>query len=112
MGSAMAHCEIAYQATLKGLSRLDVNESAISRDLAQSWEVLAEPVQTVMRKYGMSEPYEKLKAATRGQQIDAALFNSMLTELGLPDAARQELATLTPQTYLGLAASLARSPLP
>jgi adenylosuccinate lyase len=112
IGVALAHCSIAYQATLKGLSRLDVNVATIQQDLDSSWEVLAEPVQTVMRKYGMSEPYERLKQATRGQQMDEALFKSILTELGLPDAARQELDNLTPGTYLGLAAALAKRPLP
>lgn len=108
IGTALAHCSIAYQATLKGLSRLDVNDQAISRDLANSWEVLAEPVQTVMRKYAMSEPYEKLKAATRGQPMNETLFNSILTELDLPAAAQAELAHLRPENYLGAAAALAR----
>jgi len=111
IGSAFAYCAIAYQASMKGLSRLEVNAQAISHDLNSSWEVLAEPVQTVMRKYGMSEPYEKLKAATRGQQIDEALFKLMLTELDLPDAAQRELRDLTPQGYTGLATLLAKMPL-
>jgi adenylosuccinate lyase len=111
IGSAMAHCVIAYQATLKGLSRLDVNTAVIQRDLAGSWEVLAEPVQTVMRKYGMSEPYEKLKAATRGQQLDEALYNEILNQLGLPDAAKLELEALSPLSYLGVASTLAKRPL-
>jgi len=108
IGTALAHCTIAYQATLKGLSRLDVNVAAISADLSNSWEVLAEPVQTVMRKYAMAEPYEKLKAATRGQQLDEALFNDILTELQLPEAALAELRGLRPETYLGVASDLAR----
>lgn len=112
IGTAFGHCAIAYQATLKGLSRLDVNTAVIARDLAASWEVLAEPVQTVMRKYGMTEPYEQLKAATRGQQLDEALFKSMLETLALPEAARRELDGLTPETYLGCAAALAKRPLP
>ncbi len=112
IGSAFAHCLIAYQATLKGLSRLQVNSQAITRDLTSSWEVLAEPVQTVMRKYGLSEPYEKLKAATRGQQIDEAVYRQLIDTLDLPPAARDELRALTPDVYLGLAAKLARQPLP
>jgi len=112
IGSAFAHCSIAYQATLKGLSRLQVNSVVISRDLAESWEVLAEPVQTVMRKYGLSEPYEQLKAATRGQQIDAGVYQQLLDNLDLPSEAREELRALTPDAYLGLAAHLARQPLP
>ncbi|XOV81808.1 MAG: adenylosuccinate lyase [bacterium] len=112
IGSAFAHCLIAYQATLKGLSRLQVNHAAIRRDLADSWEVLAEPVQTVMRKYGLREPYEQLKSATRGQQIDEAVYLELIETLDLPAAAREELRALTPLAYLGLAAQLARQPLP
>ncbi len=111
IGTALAHCDIAYQATLKGLSRLDVNAAAISADLDTSWEVLAEPVQTVMRKYQMEEPYERLKAATRGAQLDAELFQTMLEKLELPEAALRELEHLTPGNYLGAAAALARRPL-
>ena len=112
LGTALAHCSIAYQATLKGLSRLEVNAPVISHDLDSSWEVLAEPVQTVMRKYGMEEPYEKLKQATRGQAVTKASFAQMLEDLGLPAAALSELQTLTPDTYTGAAATLARRPLP
>ena len=111
IGSAFAHCVIAYQATLKGLSRLEVNPQAISKDLTTRWEVLAEPVQTIMRKYGMAEPYEKLKVATRGKQMDENLFHSILAELSLPESAKAELEQLTPSNYLGVAAQLARAPL-
>ncbi|MEC7957479.1 MAG: adenylosuccinate lyase [Pseudomonadota bacterium] len=106
IGSAFAHCAIAYQATVKGLSRLDVNGDVIAADLAQSWEVLAEPVQTVMRKYGIDEPYEKLKAATRGRRLSEALFAELLEELQLPEAAVAELRDLTPERYIGLAKAL------
>ncbi len=106
IGSAFAHCAIAYQATVKGLSRLDVNGEVIAADLAQSWEVLAEPVQTVMRKYGIDEPYEKLKAATRGRRLSEALFADLLEELQLPEAAVAELRDLTPERYIGLAKAL------
>ena len=111
LGTAFAHCVIAYQATLKGLSRLEVNQAAIAADLDASYEVLAEPVQTVMRKYAMDEPYERLKAATRGAQIDRDIYETMLDTLSLPDAARAELEGLTPRTYIGIAAELARRPL-
>ncbi len=107
IGSAMAHCSIAYQATMKGLSRLSVNREQIQNDLAANWEVLAEAVQTVMRKHGMAEPYEQLKKATRGKKLDADLFQAVLEELQLPAAARDELASLTPQAYIGLANRLA-----
>ena len=108
IGSAFAHCGIAYQATLKGLSRLDVNPAAIAADLDDSWEVLAEPVQTVMRKYGMNEPYEQLKAVTRGRSLNAELFLEILEELKLPEAAQAELRDLRPETYIGIASELAK----
>ena len=110
IGSAFAHCGIAYQATLKGLSRLDVNPEAIAADLDDSWEVLAEPVQTVMRKYGMSEPYEQLKAVTRGRSLNAQLFLEILEELKLPEAAQAELRDLRPESYIGIASELAKRP--
>ena len=108
IGSAFAHCGIAYQAALKGLSRLDVNPAAIAADLDDSWEVLAEPVQTVMRKYGMNEPYEQLKAVTRGRSLNAELFLEILEELKLPEAAQAELRDLRPETYIGIASELAK----
>ncbi len=107
MGAALGHCLIAYESTLKGLSRLEVNEAVISADLLDRWEVLAEAVQTVMRRYGAEEPYEQLKSLTRGQQMDEALYREVLAGLDIPDAARKELESLTPATYLGLAATLA-----
>ena len=87
VGTALAHCLIAYQATLKGLSRLEVNAAAIGSDLDDSWEVLAEPVQTVMRKYGLPEPYEQLKAATRGEQLTAERFAALLDALAVQGSA-------------------------
>lgn len=111
LGTAFAHCGIAYQATLKGMSRLDVNPEAIAKDLDNSWEVLAEAVQTVMRKFSMPEPYEQLKAATRGRRLSAEVYQEILQELHLPEAAMQELKDLTPAHYVGIAAALARTPL-
>ncbi len=108
VGSAIAYASIAYQATLKGIGKLQVNEAAIAADLDQAWEVLAEPVQTVMRKYRMDEPYERLKAATRGASMTAETFAQVLDALDLPEAARQELVDLTPARYVGLAQSLVR----
>lgn len=110
IGTCLGHCSIAYQATVKGLSRLEVNTEVIAEDLAQSWEVLAEPVQTVMRKHGIAEPYEKLKAATRGRRISAGLFAQLLIDLELPESAVEELCHLTPELYIGMAANLARKP--
>ena len=110
IGSVIAHSSIAWQATLKGMTRLRVNPAAMQADLDQAWEVLGEAVQTVMRKHGMDEPYEKLKAATRGRSLDASTFSSILDDLGLPASARAELDGLTPASYTGIAASLARTP--
>ncbi len=109
-GSAFAHCSIACQATVKGLSRLSINRAAIEADLDGNWEVLAEAVQTVMRKYGMEEPYERLKSATRGRRLDAGTFQDVLDKLQLPDRARRELEGLTPAGYTGLADQLAQQP--
>ncbi|NKB97792.1 MAG: adenylosuccinate lyase [Pseudomonadales bacterium] len=108
IGTALAHCAISYQATMRGLTRLEINPQAIGKDLDNSWEVLAEAVQTVMRKHGMAEPYEKLKAVTRGRQMNAAVFSEILTELELPAGALAELKDLLPSTYTGLASKLAR----
>ncbi len=107
IGSAFGHSLIAYLATLKGMSRLQVNPAKITSDLDGSWEVLAEAVQTVMRKHGLPEPYEQLKKLTRGQQMDEALFKSVLSELDIPEAAKRQLQALTPATYTGLARTLA-----
>jgi adenylosuccinate lyase len=106
VGAALGYCLVAYESTLKGLSRLEVNEAAITADLLDRWEVLAEAVQTVMRRYGGEEPYEQLKKLTRGQQMDEALYREVLAGLDIPDAARAELEALTPATYLGLAVPL------
>ncbi|HCG70276.1 MAG TPA: adenylosuccinate lyase [Gammaproteobacteria bacterium] len=111
LGTAFAHCSIAYQATLKGLSRLDVNPEAITADLEHSWEVLAEAVQTVMRKLGMPEPYEQLKAVTRGRRLSAEVYQEILIELNLPEAAIEQLRDLTPAAYIGDASALTRRPL-
>ncbi len=89
-----------------------MNAEAIGEDLLSSWEVLAEPVQTIMRKYGLPEPYEQLKAATRGRALDEHSFNDILERLDLPAQAVLELKSLTPSSYTGLAAQLARMPLP
>ena len=111
LGSAFAHCSIAYQATMKGLSRLDVNPPALAADLDNSWEVLAEAVQTVMRRFAMPEPYEQLKAVTRGRRLSADVYREILQELNLPEAAMRELKDLTPAGYIGNATDLARAPL-
>jgi len=108
IGAAFGHCLVAYAATLKGLSRLEVNEAIITADLMDRWEVLAEAVQTVMRRYGAEEPYEQLKTLTRGQQMDESLYREVLAGLDIPESVRAELEALTPSTYIGLARELAR----
>ena len=108
IGTALAHCSIACQATLKGVSRLSINRAVIEADLDRNWEVLAEAVQTVMRKHGLEEPYERLKEATRGRRLDAGSFKDLLRRLDLPPAAFESLKELTPSTYTGLADRLAK----
>ncbi|MEM9102754.1 MAG: adenylosuccinate lyase [Pseudomonadota bacterium] len=101
IGVGVAHSIIAYQATLKGLSKLAINVDSINSELENNWEVLAEPVQTVMRRYGIEKPYEKLKTLTRGKRITAADLSAFIDSLSLPDDVKKELKTLTPQNYIG-----------
>jgi len=109
IGSALGHCSVAYQATLQGMRRLQINAEVIAADLDSSWEVLAEAVQTVMRKHGVREPYERLKRATRGKRLDKTLFLEMLEALELPADARRVLMRLTPGDYIGIADRLAQN---
>jgi adenylosuccinate lyase len=108
LGVALGYCIVAYDSALRGIGKLQLNHAAIAQDLEASWEVLAEAVQTVMRRYGLEEPYEQLKRATRGQQLDRATFAGLLKALPLPAEARASLAALTPDQYTGLAAALAK----
>jgi adenylosuccinate lyase len=108
MGVAIAHSILAYQATCKGLSKLAVNNEAILADLDNHWEVLAEAVQTIMRRYGIEQPYEKLKTFTRGQHITQELLHKFIAELTLPEQVKQDLYKMTPATYLGYAPNLAK----
>lgn len=109
MGVGFGYSFIAYQSTLKGLSKLELNEQRLAEDLNNSWEVLAEPIQTVMRRYAIEEPYEKLKALTRGQTVNAELFASFIETLEIPESAKAELRLLTPATYVGNAAEQAKN---
>jgi adenylosuccinate lyase len=109
IGVGMAHALIALQATLKGISKLEINADALESDLAANPEVLAEPIQTVMRRYGIEKPYEKLKDLTRGQRIDSASLAAFIHQLEIPESARQQLLALSPRDYTGYAESLARS---
>jgi adenylosuccinate lyase len=103
LGVGFAHSLIAYQATLKGISKLEVNEAHLRDELDHNWEVLAEPVQTVMRRYGIEKPYEKLKELTRGKRIDATQMAVFIDNLALPAEVKAELKKLTPATYIGRA---------
>jgi adenylosuccinate lyase len=108
LGVAAGYCLVAYESALVGIGKLELNPAVLAEDLAGSWEVLAEAVQTVMRKHGLKEPYEALKTATRGRQLDAQSFADLLAALPLPAEARASLAALTPEHYVGLAAQLAK----
>jgi len=109
LGVGLGHCSIAYAALLKGLGKVEVNEAALAADLDNNWEVLAEPVQTVMRLYGVESPYEKLKELTRGRKIDAEGMRAFVATLDIPQEAKERLAALTPASYIGRAAELAKA---
>ena len=112
LGVGLAHSMIAYESALKGIGKLEVNPARIAGDLDSAWEVLAEPIQTVMRRYGISEPYEKLKAFTRGKVITATDIQAFIeTEdlAGLPESAKAELRALTPANYIGNAIAQAKA---
>ncbi len=108
IGSGFAYSLIALESLQLGISKLQVDREAISQDLNQNWGVLAEPVQTVMRRYGVEQPYEKLKALTRGRQIDAQVIREFVQSLDIPEHAKQQLTDLTPESYIGNADIQAR----
>jgi len=101
LGTGLAHSLIAYQSLQKGLDKLEVNAARLDEDLESSWEVLAEPIQTVMRRYGIENPYEKLKEMTRGKAITREDLHQLINSVELPDDARERLLQLTPQSYIG-----------
>lgn len=109
MGVGAGYSLIAYQASMKGIGKLQLNEQRLAEDLDNSWEVLAEPIQTVMRRYGIEKPYEKLKQLTRGQDMDKTVIQEFVMQLDIPDTAKQELLALTPASYIGNAISQARA---
>jgi adenylosuccinate lyase len=109
MGVAIGHAYLAYQALLKALQKVTPDSGVIDADLAQHWEILGEPIQTMMRRFGISEPYEKLKAFTRGKKINQELLRQFIAELELPDEIKQQLYELTPANYLGYAQDLAKN---
>jgi adenylosuccinate lyase len=108
LGVGIAHSMIAYQATLKGISKLEINTAVIASDLDNNWEVLAEAVQTVMRRHGIEKPYEKLKELTRGNKLNAEGMREFIAKQDLPESAKAYLSTLTPATYIGNAAEQAK----
>ncbi|BES71102.1 adenylosuccinate lyase [Marinobacter nanhaiticus D15-8W] len=109
LGVGFAHSLIAYEATLKGLGKLEVNPTRLDADLDQAWEVLAEPIQTVMRRYNIEKPYEKLKELTRGKAMTPELIQDFVRNLDIPQAAKDELLTLTPANYIGNAIHQAKA---
>ncbi len=106
-GVATGYLIIAMQSALKGVGKLQINEAAIHSDVSEAWEVLGEAVQTVMRRYGIPEPYEKLKALTRGQAVTQKLLQDFIADLDIPEDEKKRLMKLTPESYVGLAAKLA-----
>lgn len=108
MGVGFGYTMIAFESLLRGLGKLELNNLRLEQDLAQAWEVLAEPVQTVMRRYNIPEPYEKLKELTRGHGITEARLREFISALDIPDKAKQQLLQLTPSAYVGNAAEQAK----
>ncbi|WP_026375183.1 adenylosuccinate lyase [Aestuariibacter salexigens] len=103
LGVGVGYSLIAYQATLKGISKLEVNEASLLAELDNNWELLAEPIQTVMRRYGIEQPYEKLKELTRGKKVNQQVMAEFINKLDLPDEVKTELKALTPASYIGRA---------
>jgi adenylosuccinate lyase len=108
LGTGLAYGLIAVESTLVGLGKLSLSRERMGEDLDQAWEVLSEAVQTVMRKHGIDEPYERLKSLTRGERLDETRYRALVESLELPAGARRELLALTPARYVGLAEALAR----
>ena len=108
MGVALGYAVLACQSLLAGLNKLELNAPALEADLDAAWEVLAEPIQTVMRRFGVPGAYEKLKAATRGQHVTREALHALINELAIPAAEKARLLALTPARYTGKAEELAR----
>jgi adenylosuccinate lyase len=108
MGVALGYAVLAYQSLATGLGKLEINEAAIAADLDKSWEVLAEPIQTVMRRFGLPEPYEQLKEFTRGAAMTPELMQGFIAKLAIPESEKARLLAMTPASYTGKAAELAR----
>jgi adenylosuccinate lyase len=108
MGVALGYALIGYDSLLRGLEKLELNEAALAADLDHAWEVLAEPIQTVMRRYGLPEPYEQLKNFTRGQPMTRELMQGFIAKLELPAHEKKRLLAMSPADYVGIAPALAR----
>jgi len=109
MGVALGHALLGYDSCLKGLGKLEADRERMKRDLDDNWEVLAEPIQTVMRRYGVTGAYEKLKELTRGKErITRDMLHAFIGGLAIPEPEKKRLLALTPATYIGKAAELAR----
>jgi adenylosuccinate lyase len=108
MGVGIAHTSIALQSLARGIGKLEADAGRLAEDLDANWEVLAEPIQTVMRRYGVEQPYEKLKALTRGQRVSAETLRAFVEGLDIPAGAKAAILALTPAGYIGNAATQAR----
>ena len=108
MGVAIGYSVLAYDSLTRGLDKLELNETALAADLDGAWEVLAEPIQTVMRRFGLPDPYDQLKSFTRGQPITQDLMQGFIRGLALPEDDKQRLLAMTPASYTGKAVALAR----
>ena len=107
LGTTFGHSLVAFDSLLKGLGKLQLDRDALAADLEEAWEVLAEPVQTVMRRYGLENPYEQLKQLTRGRTIDRDTLHEFIGALEIPQSARQQLLDMTPSSYTGNAEDMA-----
>jgi adenylosuccinate lyase len=108
IGVGFGYCVLAYDSCLRGLNKLEVNPAKMAEDLDATWEVLAEPVQTVMRRYGIENPYEQLKELTRGKGITKQGLQQFISGLAIPQQAKDQLLAMTPANYIGIAAELAK----
>jgi adenylosuccinate lyase len=108
IGVAFGYSLLAYDALIRGLDKLEVNPQRLNEDLDATWEVLAEPVQTVMRRYGIENPYEQLKELTRGKGITREALQTFVAGLAIPEDAKKLLMEMTPASYIGKAAELAK----
>ncbi len=110
MGVALGYVLLGYESCLKGLHKLEANPKRLKQDLENAWEVLAEPIQTVMRRYGIAHPYEQLKQLTRGSEgLTKEVFHAFIHSLSIPAGEKQRLLQLTPENYIGKAAELAKT---